>query len=155
MNEKKEGLTPRQLEILISLDSRKDIVTICKEKSVSRTFIYKVIKGLFKKGLVNKNNKLKLKNYKLRRGYFLTKKGQNLLTRINVRPNKLTIKQFCEVCGFHLCVNLHHIDEDRSNNSKENLILLCPNHHYLIHYGGAKIENKNGFRYYTVPISNL
>lgn len=39
----------------------------------------------------------------------------------------------CIICGFDKVVAVHHIDEDRSNNSPENLIPLCPNHHEMFH----------------------
>ena len=44
-----------------------------------------------------------------------------------------TITKKCEVCGFDKIINLHHLDHNRKNNSKENLIGLCPNHHKMIH----------------------
>ena len=39
----------------------------------------------------------------------------------------------CIVCGFDEIVEVHHIDENRNNNDKKNLVFLCPNHHYLLH----------------------
>ena len=39
----------------------------------------------------------------------------------------------CIICGFDKVVAVHHIDEDRSNNSPSNLIPLCPNHHEMYH----------------------
>lgn len=44
----------------------------------------------------------------------------------------------CIRCGydeFESCVHIHHIDENRSNNNKENLIPLCANCHYGLHRG--------------------
>lgn len=41
----------------------------------------------------------------------------------------------CEICGyseFEDILEVHHIDEDRSNNNLSNLIILCPNCHKLI-----------------------
>ena len=43
------------------------------------------------------------------------------------------ITQKCAVCGFDKVVSLHHLDENKKNNSEENLIGLCPNHHQMIH----------------------
>lgn len=37
-------------------------------------------------------------------------------------------------CDWKLTVDVHHIDEDRSNNKPENLVPLCPNHHSLFRY---------------------
>lgn len=42
-------------------------------------------------------------------------------------------KQKCAVCGFDKVVDVHHIDKNHNNNSIENLIPLCPNHHKMTH----------------------
>lgn len=39
----------------------------------------------------------------------------------------------CVLCGFNKIVELHHLDENRKNNSEENLVGLCPNHHKMFH----------------------
>ncbi len=39
----------------------------------------------------------------------------------------------CLICGFDKVVDLHHIDKDHLNNSEENMIGLCPNHHKMLH----------------------
>jgi hypothetical protein len=44
---------------------------------------------------------------------------------------KLTEK--CVICGFDKVVDLHHLDENKKNNSLSNLIGLCPNHHQMLH----------------------
>ncbi len=41
--------------------------------------------------------------------------------------------QKCFVCGFDKVVDLHHLDENNKNNSPENLLGLCPNHHKMLH----------------------
>lgn len=38
----------------------------------------------------------------------------------------------CVICGFDKIVDVHHIDGNKQNSSKENLIGLCPNHHRMI-----------------------
>ncbi|MEI6849840.1 MAG: HNH endonuclease signature motif containing protein, partial [archaeon] len=43
------------------------------------------------------------------------------------------ITKKCVVCGFDKIVDLHHLDHNHDNNSRENLIGLCPNHHRMIH----------------------
>lgn len=43
------------------------------------------------------------------------------------------ITKACMVCGFDKIINLHHLDHNRKNNTKNNLIGLCPNHHKMIH----------------------
>jgi hypothetical protein len=39
----------------------------------------------------------------------------------------------CVICGFDKVVAIHHVDENKENNSPRNLIPLCPNHHEMIH----------------------
>lgn len=39
----------------------------------------------------------------------------------------------CVICGEDKMVTVHHFDENRKNNSVENLIPLCPTHHYYMH----------------------
>lgn len=39
----------------------------------------------------------------------------------------------CIICGFDKIVDLHHLDHNKNNKSKSNLIGLCPNHHKLLH----------------------
>lgn len=43
----------------------------------------------------------------------------------------------CRDCGWNLCVevlDVHHLDLDRTNNSPENLVILCPTCHVLRHF---------------------
>ena len=43
------------------------------------------------------------------------------------------ITKACVVCGFDKMVDLHHLDENNENNSLNNLLGLCPNHHKMLH----------------------
>src|SRR3989344_7102836 len=43
------------------------------------------------------------------------------------------ITKECKICGFSNFVDLHHLDHNRFNNKRENLIGLCPNHHQMLH----------------------
>jgi len=43
------------------------------------------------------------------------------------------ITQRCLICGFDKVVDLHHLDESHDNNSIENMVGLCPNHHKMLH----------------------
>lgn len=61
------------------------------------------------------------------------------------------ITKSCAVCDFDKVVDLHHLDENRKNNSKENLAGLCPNHHKMFHDFRYRKEvqeelRKKGFR---------
>ena len=42
-------------------------------------------------------------------------------------------KKQCVICGEELMVAVHHFDNDKNNNSSENLIPLCPTHHQYVH----------------------
>jgi hypothetical protein len=52
-------------------------------------------------------------------------------------------KHECAICKFDekSCLEVHHIDEDKSNDDIDNLIILCSNHHHMIHYGSLKISD--------------
>ena len=39
----------------------------------------------------------------------------------------------CIVCGEEKIVAVHHLNHDRSDNSPENLVPLCPTHHQYVH----------------------
>ena len=39
----------------------------------------------------------------------------------------------CVICEFNKIVELHHLDHNRSNNSRTNLVGICPNHHKMVH----------------------
>ena len=43
------------------------------------------------------------------------------------------ITKQCLLCNFDKAVELHHVDDNHSNNSPENMVGLCPNHHKMIH----------------------
>jgi hypothetical protein len=43
---------------------------------------------------------------------------------------------FCELCGWKeyiQALEVHHIDKNRKNGDLTNLIVLCPNHHTILH----------------------
>lgn len=42
-------------------------------------------------------------------------------------------KKECIICGESNIVAVHHFDENRNNNSMENLIPMCPTHHQYWH----------------------
>jgi len=62
-----------------------------------------------------------------------TKAGQRkrLHNIDNETYKRITSK--CLICGFDKVVDLHHLDKDHKNNSEENMIGLCPNHHKMLH----------------------
>ena len=42
-------------------------------------------------------------------------------------------KKECVICGENKIVEVHHLDENKQNNSPENLIPMCPTHHQYWH----------------------
>ena len=61
----------------------------------------------------------------------------------NIDPilyRKITEK--CLICGFDKVVDLHHLDKNRKNNSTNNMVGLCPNHHAMLHNLKYKDEIK-------------
>lgn len=42
-------------------------------------------------------------------------------------------KKECVICGENKIIDVHHFDEDKTNNSPHNLIPLCPTHHMYWH----------------------
>jgi hypothetical protein len=55
------------------------------------------------------------------------------ISKINKYYKSNNITPSCVVCNCTDILDVHHIDEDRSNNSIDNLVYLCPNHHSLLH----------------------
>jgi hypothetical protein len=39
----------------------------------------------------------------------------------------------CIVCGFDYITSVHHVNENHYDNSLNNLVPLCPNHHHMLH----------------------
>jgi hypothetical protein len=48
------------------------------------------------------------------------------------------LKDSCEGCGATSRLGLHHKDEERTNNSLENLVTLCPKRHTKLHWDTGK-----------------
>lgn len=52
----------------------------------------------------------------------------------------------CKLCGYNEdedILQVHHIDENRQNNNINNLMILCPNCHAKITYGGYILTKDN------------
>ncbi len=69
----------------------------------------------------------------------MNKKRNAKRFNLNIKYYKKLTKK-CVLCGFNLFTHLHHIDFNKKNNSVNNLICLCPNHHALAHYKKYKKE---------------
>ena len=61
-------------------------------------------------------------------------KDWNHQKRHNISPELYKkITSHCIICNFNKFVELHHIDHNRHNNSDDNMVGLCPNHHKMLH----------------------
>jgi len=56
-------------------------------------------------------------------------KSKNFYISIRMTIRNLTTGSECCICGYNLCIDLHHIDGNRKNNNIDNIASLCPNHH--------------------------
>jgi len=50
------------------------------------------------------------------------------------------ITKKCVLCGFDKIVDLHHLDHNSKNNSRENMLGVCPNHHKMLHHRDFRHE---------------
>ncbi len=58
----------------------------------------------------------------------------NAKRRHNIEPELYKeLTKECTICGFDELVDLHHLDHNYKNSTRDNLIGLCPNHHKMIH----------------------
>lgn len=96
---------------------------------------YRIRKGITKDGFVGKGGNVKKgvenSTYKNGIGSYREKRYEYL------RDNNLPIA--CEECGSELNLEVHHIDEDRTNNEVDNLILLCKSCHKKRHIKRDKL----------------
>lgn len=66
--------------------------------------------------------------------YLEQTKNRNYKKYHNIEPRVYKkITQKCLLCGFDKVVDLHHLDKNRKNNSINNMVGLCPNHHRMLH----------------------
>ena len=66
--------------------------------------------------------------------YYHHIKGYNVRVRHNISLDLWNeITKECLLCGFDKVVDLHHLDRDHTNNARENMTGLCPNHHKMLH----------------------
>lgn len=93
----------------------------------------------------------KAKNDKERRKY---QKSSALSKRGNVKTRTLRkyISQFkkmqCEYCGYdeyEFCLDMHHLDHDPTNNTPENIGILCCICHRKLHKNIINLGDKNAF----------
>lgn len=64
--------------------------------------------------------------------------------KINYRDFFVLEELYCRRCGykeFSCSVQIHHIDENHDNNTQSNLIPLCANCHFGLHFKHWKLED--------------
>ena len=75
----------------------------------------------------------------------------------NIEPELYKeVTKNCKICSFDKIVEMHHLDHNKNNNSNDNLVGLCPNHHKMLHSKNYQKEifdilKDKGF---TVPEGN-
>ena len=83
-----------------------------------------------------------------RNGFFIGKKHSNWTTGISIyrkiieRTGVITACVRCKLVDKRV-LSVHHIDHNRLNNDKTNLVWLCFNCHFLVHHD-KKVENNLG-----------
>lgn len=105
-----------------------------------------------KKDIKFKKTKLYKSNYHFcnntcKKGFFKSQShlrgtfsGHNKMSAQS-KYRKMTFEEYenkCYYCGYDTCINIlqvHHLDEDRTNNKIENLRIVCPTCHAEVHYG--------------------
>ena len=66
--------------------------------------------------------------------YFRSGKNHGSYLGNNYRTKCFTEhKKECVICGENLAIDVHHLDEDSTNDDINNLIPLCPTHHRYWH----------------------
>jgi hypothetical protein len=73
------------------------------------------------------------------------KVGENHPHYIGASYRKIAFDNFKHKCYFceyddPTVLQVHHIDENRKNNSLDNLLIVCPTHHIELHRGVIKLN---------------
>jgi DNA-binding transcriptional regulator GbsR (MarR family) len=97
----------------------------------------KEILGLSINSIRTKLRKYHISSYK-ERSTKLRFRSKNFYSSIKQAMQNGTVGSECCLCRYNLCIDLHHIDGNRENNTKENISSLCPNHHREIERGMHK-----------------
>lgn len=108
----------------------KEVITSPSRKIVSKKFCSLDCREVNCKNVIERR-KLSKALTRLKRG---SKSNRSL------RRNVFLIKdKICEKCGYHeydFCLDIHHIDNDPTNNELDNLSILCCICHRVLHKKG-------------------
>ena len=74
------------------------------------------------------------------------KNGSTGRSSYRARAFKMYGSKSCLICGFDKVVEIHHIDHDHDNNKWGNIVILCPNHHMMIHRSKYSEEVKSDIK---------
>lgn len=98
------------------------------------TGYFNVGKEPWNKGLSeNDDERIKVQADSLREYHYDSSKKGTKIMKTDTSEYQKYIKDRCEVCGAIIDLEVHHKDEDRTNNSPENLITLCESCHQRVH----------------------
>ncbi len=104
----------------------------------------------------NSPERIKKRNEYNKRTEVKERKKENWLRHKDKRKERRVLKEYglsigdyerltkrCALCGFDRYeVDCHHIDRNKKNNNKGNLIGLCPNCHHGIHRGKMRVTEE-------------
>ena len=117
----------------------------------------KELQNFFKEYIAR--NPPKLESNQKKSGYITR---EEILYRVNNSPRiassiKARTKRKCNCyfCGWDLVIHKHHVIPRKMNgpNVEDNLLKLCPNHHWVIHHNKYKLIFEGGF-YFLINTSD-
>lgn len=126
----------------ITTSTYANIKDYSRKTKIPRSTIYEILSRLELRGFVKRDFS----------DNHITKAGRKYLRNNRMKTNPIFKVAECIVCGRRDVIDIHHIDQNRSNNNPSNLIHLCPSHHALIHRKKAHICKEDGKRFYKIKI---
>lgn len=124
------------------LTTIKEICPVCNKEFIRHTYAKKSKNGFY---FCSKSCAASYNNSHYRRGI----NNPNWIDGLHAGASYIkeafrNYKAKCAICGLEekCCLQVHHVDENRKNNSVDNLIVLCANCHNRVHRGGYKITKE-------------
>lgn len=137
-------------EVFNLLCENKSLKYIQRETNISKSNIGKYLSRLHSYGYlirVGYGDYEPAKKYKsikttIKKASLKTK--GTLISKLRSKDYK-QINSYCYFCGEELVIDTHHVKMlKEKDNSKNNLICLCPNHHAMLHRGVAELWYEGG-----------